>query len=150
MIPDRAPHQKSSCLTMLCYQQMPMIPRTASNADQRKLVAASPHQSPVQSMPKKIGRPKGPPKIKAKDPRAQAAATLSANHSARIANQVAEMFKHGPLTVDMIMRQLKYTVRQAAGRKVMDWKARGLIQEVAMPKTGDGRRDMAKWWGLAK
>lgn len=148
MIPNRAPQQKSQCLTMLCYQQMPMIPKTPSNADQRKLVAATPNKSPVQSMPKKIGRPKGPPKIKCADPRAQAAATLSANHAKRIAKQVAEMFKHGPLTVDMVMRQLKYTVRQAAGRKVMDWRDRGLIVEVEMPKTGDGRRDMAKWWGL--
>lgn len=146
----RAPAPKTSCLTMLRYQQMPMVPKAASNNEQRKIVSATPHQSPVQSLPKKIGRPKKPPKVVVKtgDPRKRAAATLSANHTRRIEKQVAEIYKHGPLTVEMLMRQLKFTVRQAAGRKVMEWRKRGLIREYAMPKTGDGRRDMAKWWGL--
>lgn len=152
MIPDRAPQQKSQCLTMLCYQQMPMVPRNPSNAEQRKLVAASPHHSPVQSVPtpkKAIGRPrKHPVKAKCADPQKAKGEKLSAMHDVRIRKHVAELFGDGPLTVDMVMRAIGYTVRQAAGRRVLDWRDRGLIVEYVGPKTGDGRRDMAKWWGL--
>lgn len=150
MIPDRAPQPRTSCLTMLCYQQMPMIPKAPSNADQRKLVAATPNKSPVQSMPKKIGRQKGQPKVKCADPHRQKGITLSAGHDKRIRKQVEELFKHGPLTVEMIQRALKLTIYNSAGRKVFDWKKRDLIVEVEGPPVIGKNGQQCKWWGLKK
>lgn len=151
MIPNRAPAPRTADLTMLRYQQMPMVPPRPSNSDQRRIASATPHKSLSQSLPKKIGRPRGPAKPKSADPRAQAAATLSAGHTKRIKKEVETLFKHGPLTVDLIMRQLKLSIRQSAGRKVHDWKKRGLIVEVkGPPLPGNGRNQLAKWWGLAK
>lgn len=153
MIPDRAPQPKRSCLTMLCYQQMPMVPRNPSNADQRKLTAATPNKSPVQSMPKvkkKIGRPRGPVKVKCADPRKQAGETLTKGHKARIEKQVADLFKHGPLTVAMVQKALNLSIHSSGGRKIFDWKKRGLIMEVSGPKVGDGNQARSKWWGLKK
>lgn len=149
MIPNRAPAQKTHDLTMLRYQQMPMIPPHASNNEQRRIASSTPHKSSSQSLPKKIGRPKNPPVVKLPNPHKRAGETLSAGHKIRIEKQVAELFKHGPLTVVMIQRALKLSIYQSAGRKVFDWKNRGLIMEVKGPAIeGDGRAQQAKWWGL--
>lgn len=148
MIPDRAPAPRTHDLTMLRYQQMPMIPQRPSNTDQRRLVAATQNKSPAQSMPKKIGRPRGPVKVKCADPRKQAGETLSRDHAKRIKKQVEELFKHGPLTVAMVQRALKLSIHSSGGRKIFDWKNRGLIVEVEGPKVGDGNQARSKWWGL--
>lgn len=148
MIPNRAPEPRTHDLTMLRYQQMPMIPQRPSNADQRRLVAATQNKSPAQSMPKKIGRPRRPVKVKCPDPHKRAGQTLSEGHTKRIRKQVAELFKHGPLTVEMIQRALKLSIYNSAGRKVFDWRARGLIMEVDGPLVVGKNGQRCKWWGL--
>lgn len=146
MIPDRAPRAKTASLTMLCYQQMPMIPKAPSNASQRKITNASaPITSPVQRLPREAKQ-----KPKAADPRKRAGETLSEGHTRRIEKQVSELFKHGPLTVDQVMRRLKLAVRESASRKVLDWKNRGLIAEVTSVSTGSRNKQRAKLWGLVK
>lgn len=148
MIPDRAPTQRTTDLTMLRYQERCMAPVNPSNRDQRRL-AYECQPTPAQAIPKKIGRPLGSGKKKVEDTNRRISETVSQLHDRRIKAQVAELFKAGPLTVKMIQTALKLSIYQSAGRKVFDWKNRGLIKIVKGPKIeGDGRAQQARWWGL--
>lgn len=144
MIPDRSPEQKRHCLTMYAYQTMPMVPKP-TNAEQRKVVAkVGKLAAKCQKLPKPVIA-KAPKMAASKAKEKKARPTT---YAPRRIIDVAALFGRRSLTVNMIQQELGFSVREAAGRKVIEWKAKGLIVEDESPVEYTPGR-VQKWWKLA-
>jgi hypothetical protein len=125
MIPHRGIDMKRGCLTMLAYQEAPLIPRV-SNVDTARVMAA---QAGLPEGGKlKRGRPRLPPKPP-KVTRKQHGEALRVRATERLKKKVAELFAKGPLTVPQLRELTGMNSRMSANVKMQDWKRRGLVRE---------------------
>lgn len=151
MIPDRSQAMRRNSLTMLCYQEMPMIPK-ATNMAQAKVVAEN------KDLPEGKTIKRGRPKLAVPKPRpvkGTRSKTVKEKHDARIVEEVQKAFAKGPITIETLMKLYKLKSRPTANAKMNFWRKRGLAKVVgevftqAKPGVCGGYPRLAKLWGPA-